>query len=787
MGVFSKSQGPANDVKRNAFDGSFENHVTFNFGQNVPVLCKEVMSGDTFEIDSAFGLNFMPTVFPVQSKINASLHYFYVRGKNLWKDYYDWYFGTRDGLVPPYIDPSQFVGKPLTGSIYDYMGLPTTLVGDIGKISYPLSSFMGEVYNSDNFGVPFSIGDSTSGFSPVGRPFTTTSPGSSLTFTSLSPVLLDSTNEFQSSLKECVQSGYGFPCVSTFYDENGGVSCGTPAFTSMPYLSTNAGVSIYNGAQCYGTSRDTLFYAFPFSSDFDITSEYVSSGLTFTFQFNGKFLGDSGQFHPSECFIGFGEVAKDGSFEHIYDAKCQDLGEIYKVTFVPDIPAPKFSGVIFVAFKKTLGKISELPSSIDFLPDLKFFPPFGVSSTVFDIGSNVNVFSSGAVKINALPFRAYESIYNAFYRDSRNNPFIVDGEPEFNKFIASDEGGIDSFPYELHNRNWENDFLTTAQPTPQFGVAPLVGITSAGTMSFSATEDGKTYNVQAEVGDDGTTVNSVSYSENLPASVRRSLVDVVSSGISINDFRNVNAFQRFLETSMRRGLKAFDQIKAHFNVDVDEKILDMPEFIGGVSAVVNSSKVNQTTETDGSPLGSYAGQLSLLSSQKHKIKCYCDQPGYIIGILCVHPVPLYSQLLPKMFTKFDSLDNFFPEFGNIGMQPITMSEVAPVQAYTNGVDTLKDVFGYQRAWYEYLSSVDEVHGLFRTQLRNFVLNRVFDSVPKLGPDFTVIDPKHLNDIFSVVVDNDEEINHKILGKIVFDIKMIRPIPKFGIPRLEPSV
>lgn len=763
MGVFSKSQGPANDVKRNAFDGSFENHFTTNFGKLVPVFCKEVMSGDTFEIDSAFGFNALPTIFPLQSKINATLHYFYVRGKNLWKDYYDWYFGTRDGLTPPYINPDKFKGSPLTGSIFDYMGLPTTFHGSYGlpSVSYKINSdsvFSNFTKYNDSVGTLFShegIDSSLSDFIVNGK-----SDG----------------HYFNSSLNSCVVSNPILEAVLRRYN-GAGVSYGS------------------RDSSCFG---NTLYYAFPFESTIDI-SNLTSAVVTFNLpmpQFRRPVSGDNFEF-----VLGLGDTLH-GTYpgertllrSFTPSAVDKDISISFDLINDSSYRGP-LKGCLYVAF--IINTLNSFPedgySEVNWsnLP-IEQTLTIGITSSsdgvVYDIGSLAdNVFSSGAVKINALPFRAYESIYNAFYRDARNNPLIVDGEPEYNKFISSDEGGLDNFDYQLHSRNWENDFLTTSQPTPQFGVAPLVGITSAGTMSFTASEDGKTYNVQAEVGDDGSTISNVSYSENLPASVRRSLVDVVSSGISINDFRNVNAFQRFLETSMRRGLKAFDQIKAHFNVDVDEKILDMPEFIGGVSTVMNSSKVNQTTETDGSPLASYAGQLSLLASQKHKIKCYCDQPGYIIGIICIHPVPLYSQLLPKMFTKFDSLDNFFPEFGNIGMQPVLMQEVSPVQSYSDSADKLKDVFGYQRAWYEYLSNVDEVHGLFRTQLRNFVLNRVFDSAPKLGPDFTVIDDKHLNDIFSVVVDNDDEVNHKFFGKAVFDVKMIRPIPKFGIPRLEPSV
>ena len=57
--------------------------------------------------------------------------------------------------------------------------------------------------------------------------------------------------------------------------------------------------------------------------------------------------------------------------------------------------------------------------------------------------------------ISALPFRAYEQIYNSFYRDSRNNPLYVDGVFDPNRFLPNEKGGSDNIAYRLYKRNWE--------------------------------------------------------------------------------------------------------------------------------------------------------------------------------------------------------------------------------------------------------------------------------------------------------------------------------------------
>ncbi|WP_289751981.1 major capsid protein [uncultured Duncaniella sp.] len=404
----------------------------------------------------------------------------------------------------------------------------------------------------------------------------------------------------------------------------------------------------------------------------------------------------------------------------------------------------------------------------------------GATSPVVDYPDLANKPYGDILSLSVLPFRAYESIYNAFYRDERNNPFVIDGEKEYNRYLPTQEGGFDNTNYEIRYRNWEQDFLTTAVASPQQGIAPLVGISAAGVMSIQDPDSGQVYQVQAITADDNDTIVNYDVTETLPKAVTRSLVNYASSGISINDFRNVNAFQRWLETNIRRGYKYRDQIKSHYDVDVSFQELDMPEFKGGVSCDVTPNTVSQTAPTD-EPLGSYAGQLYGSGSSKNSVDCYCDEHGFIIGILSVVPVPNYSQLLPKHFLKTtDSLDYYSPEFGHIGLQAISNSEVSPLHVTAADKD---GVFGYQRAWYDYLQSVDEVHGQFRTTLRDFVMNRVWDNLPVLGPSFTVIDPEQLNDVFTVREVEGEPIQ-PILGQLYFDVKAKRPIPRYGVPRLE---
>ena len=66
---------PNEKPKRNGFDLSFANNFSTKFGTLTPVLCKEVIPGDTFNIESAFGLKLMPMYFPVQTTFLAGRNY----------------------------------------------------------------------------------------------------------------------------------------------------------------------------------------------------------------------------------------------------------------------------------------------------------------------------------------------------------------------------------------------------------------------------------------------------------------------------------------------------------------------------------------------------------------------------------------------------------------------------------------------------------------------------------------------------------------------------------------
>ncbi len=738
-----KQTPPVEDVKRNSFDLSFSNNLTLPIGKLVPVMCKEVIAGDSFEIDANFGLRFMPTVFPVQNRIRADLHFFYVRNRNLWKNWMDFFGNTwskQTPLVAPYIGPkddnSNFFAE---GSLADYLGVPTSSVSSVGGIRItPIKAYLpshGELYTTSvsiieqlqhpnyktllqYFRLPYD-----KGVVGVGNTF------------------LNYTEPTRSNIYVIDSQPMRHTISKDDVDE---IKLTAPAI-SAPLLPTDAKVKCIE----FLTYKNGAWHN-------QGTAEKLSSGVWMVITEHGPLVWDEfmKRIDPEKTYLALLVVSPAGSFQSLINYFSANSTSTKVTDFTAISIYAKYSG-----YNYDSGSVSEANAT----------------------------YNPNYLPISALPFRAYESIFNAFYRNERIDPLLdADGDPMYNKYLQNDGDGEDNYDYGLHNRYWEKDFLTTALPSPQMGNAPLIGLAQNNRPFVEQKMTLKPVNGQQDeysvkVASDPETQQVIGisyYSENIPMGSVEALQEAINYGISINDFRNVNALQRWLEKSQARGYKYKDQLLSHFGVNVKFEQLNMPEFIGGISQDINSSTIVNQAASQDYKLGEFAGTLSAFGSGKNKVRKYCDEPGFIVAILSISPIPTYSQLLPKMFLKHHRLDYYFPEFGHIGLQPISLKEVVPLQVHKLQPDKKDETFGYQRSFYDYVQSTDEVHGSLRTSLRNYLINREFADIPALSKQFIEISPEEVNDIFAVTEDT-----HKVVGQVSFQITAKRPIPFFGTPTL----
>lgn len=423
-----------------------------------------------------------------------------------------------------------------------------------------------------------------------------------------------------------------------------------------------------------------------------------------------------------------------------------------------------------------------------------------------------NVSTSTTTKINILPFRGYQLIYNEFYRDQN-----LEEENDFNNL--DDNRGTSAQTEELFKlryRAWEKDYFTSALPWTQRGNSVALPIDAYGDVSLktdlpsntlpllrhtsgdliqnsqkrflapSILNTGSLTYQEAEVFFEDNPIAGDTVSVTQPAGLSSNSVridpngtlqaHVESSQVDINQLRNAVDLQTWLEMNARGGSRYIEQILYHFGIRVPDYQLQRPQYLGGGKSPVVISEVLQQSQTDTTPLGHQGGH-ALSVTNIHSFTHYFNEHGYIIGILSVIPKTCYQQGLPRLYSKFDKFDFFWPEFQHLGEQEIKQKEIYLSSAASDNEGT----FGYTPRYAEYKFHNSEVHGDFRSSLNYWHLGRIFSSSPSLNKTFVHVDPSTLDRIFPVEVEPDSY--QTIYAQIYCDNRWIRPMSKYGIPRL----
>jgi len=385
------------------------------------------------------------------------------------------------------------------------------------------------------------------------------------------------------------------------------------------------------------------------------------------------------------------------------------------------------------------------------------------------MGVPPNPIGSGNVaNISALPFAAYQCIYNEYYRDQN----LI--EPIPYKLVDGSQGSFSQFDHllTLRNRAWEHDYFTAALPFAQKGAAvdiplgsvngdaPVFGNVSSGGASISFTSTpGVTI-----ANDERPDIDSQLWA-------RADGLEVEPT--TINDLRRAYRLQEWLEKNARGGTRYIESILSHFGVKSSDSRLQRPEYITGVKTPVVISEVLNTSGTEGElPQGNMAGHGIAVSSGKSG-SYYAEEHGYIIGIMSVMPKTAYQQGIPRTFLKLDPLDYFWPSFANIGEQEVKLQEL---YAFTANAD---DTFGYVPRYAEYKYMPSRVAGDFRNSLDYWHLGRIFGSEPTLSQEFIECTPEDTDRIFAVTDPDAQKLYCHVLNKI----KAVRPMPKYGTPTI----
>lgn len=393
---------------------------------------------------------------------------------------------------------------------------------------------------------------------------------------------------------------------------------------------------------------------------------------------------------------------------------------------------------------------------------------------------------------DSLPFRAYQLIFNEYYRDEN-----LSAEIDIKKDV---DGVIDDADYlsdmtTIRYRAWEKDYFTSALPWTQRGEETTIGLTGDAPIEARLPDAEHLNRIPYYTDLEGDPSSFGSPDFELQGGKTR-LVDSASSvaylhpngslvadlsqvnATTINELRRAIQLQQYKEVLARSGSRYIELIRGLFGVVSSDARLQRPEFLGGGKTELQFGEVLQTSETtDDSPLANMAGR-GVSYGKTHSFKKFFEEHGYLIGIMSVMPKPSYQQGLPRKYYKFDRLDHYIPQFANIGEQGILNQEIF----YNYGSDNLPPnqndvIFGYTPRYAEYKYLPSEVHGDFKDSLDFWHMGREFLATPHLNETFITMEPSEVSRVFAV---QDSSFD-KLWCMIYHNIRATRPMPKFGVP------
>jgi hypothetical protein len=435
---------------------------------------------------------------------------------------------------------------------------------------------------------------------------------------------------------------------------------------------------------------------------------------------------------------------------------------------------------------------------------------FGIATQVTD------------VSVNVLPFRAYNLIWNEWYRDENLQNSVLNVTGDGPDPITSYGNHGNPLP-----RGKRKDYFTSCLPFPQKGPQVTLPLGTAAPVQLGYLPVGspptatvnpapRIWQVNGWIKGSNTgslgndfwgpvtssntsplTVDSSGFFQTSSDAVRAvydpsgTLYANLSSATAatINELRQAFQVQKMYERDARGGTRYTEILHSHFGVVSPDSRLQRPEFLGGGTSYVDISAGPQTSGTGSystTPQGTLAAFGTCSTGGQIGFTRSFTEHGYVIGLVSVRADLTYQQGTARMWFRTNRFSFYWPALSHLGEQAVLEQEIYTQNGGTSVIDTTgtlsnSKVFGYQEIWAEYRYKPALVTGAFRSNtpggsLDAWHLSQNFSTTPLLNESFIKETPP-VSRIIAVPT------APQFLLDTFITLHCARPMPVYSVPGL----